>query len=369
MSAAAIKQQEQPSRVARELWHCAGIGDLDRLNQLLDQGVDVNVGDRTGVTALMRAAYHGQEPIVRALIEHGADLDARDNGGLTAMTMARHAGHHGTVDLLLSAGAQGRPEAAARRRHMGSISEEAVRVATDNKPRKKSTEVRTLHDPPEIWDLVRTGDAVVEHPSEPRPFNNAASRILDVQETVHLTQPRDDVEAAIPFQRSGFPRAVVFGIIALLVCAGAVFGVLSLRSSSASATKRNEEPATDSAATNPIAPSTQSSTTEKAGPAEPNPIAPVREASKAISPPTSTARNATASSALTTAKKPVVKQKANTTKGNESFFVESKEDVRRTNDDRLKPVPARKEPSKPQPSQPIDPPKSAAPKPKVIQWP
>src|SRR5213075_1866836 len=111
MSAA---EQIKPDVLTRELWHVAGTGDVVRLGQILAQGVDVNATDRTGVTALMRAAYHDELPMVRALIEHGADLDAKDGGGLTALMMAKHSGHAEIVDALLSSGAK---ENAKRRVH------------------------------------------------------------------------------------------------------------------------------------------------------------------------------------------------------------------------------------------------------------
>ena len=46
----------EANALTRHLWHIAGIGDLEQLDQLLSQGADVNAADRTGVTALMRAA-------------------------------------------------------------------------------------------------------------------------------------------------------------------------------------------------------------------------------------------------------------------------------------------------------------------------
>src|SRR3954465_9852044 len=90
----------------RELWQIAGTGNVERLEQILAQGTDVNAGDRTGVTPLMRAAYHGELPMVRALIQNGADLDAKDSGGLTALMMAKHSGRAEIVEALRSAGAK-----------------------------------------------------------------------------------------------------------------------------------------------------------------------------------------------------------------------------------------------------------------------
>ena len=153
----------------RELWHVAGIGDVTRLEQILAQGVEVNASDRTGVTALMRAAYHGELATVEVLIEHGADLDAKDSGGLTALMMAKHSGHVEIVDALLSSGAT----EIQKRRATKTLPvddpelEETPVAVTNEKP-------RTLHEPPEIWEMVHTTqvDAVPETISA-RGFNLA----------------------------------------------------------------------------------------------------------------------------------------------------------------------------------------------------
>ena len=117
----------------RQLWHIVGGGDLEQLDQLLGQGADVNAGDRTGVTPLMRAAYHGQLAMVRALIEHGADPNAKDRSGLTAMMMAKHAKHDEIVEALRSLGAQGANEGARKRRIAASGRDENVAASGDHK--------------------------------------------------------------------------------------------------------------------------------------------------------------------------------------------------------------------------------------------
>jgi hypothetical protein len=117
----------------RQLWHIVGSGDLEQLDQLLGQGADVNAGDRTGVTPLMRAAYHGQLAMVRALVEHGADPNAKDRSGLTAMMMAKHAKHDEIVETLRSLGAQGANEGARKRRIVASGRDENVAASADHK--------------------------------------------------------------------------------------------------------------------------------------------------------------------------------------------------------------------------------------------
>src|SRR5262249_5214994 len=111
----------ETNTLTRQLWHIAGSGDLAELDRLVSQGVDVNAGDRTGVTALMRAAYHGQLAMVRALIGYGADPTAKDRSGLDALMMAEHGGHDDIVDALLPFSAQGKTEIAREPRLIASL--------------------------------------------------------------------------------------------------------------------------------------------------------------------------------------------------------------------------------------------------------
>ncbi|WP_343569239.1 ankyrin repeat domain-containing protein [Acinetobacter sp.] len=63
----------------------ARIGNIDVINEFLNQGFPVNVRNSDNYTALMIATYHGQHDIVNALIEHGADVCLRDSRGHTAV--------------------------------------------------------------------------------------------------------------------------------------------------------------------------------------------------------------------------------------------------------------------------------------------
>ena len=76
---------------------------------LLDHGMDVNIRDSTGTTALMVAAGTGRHDVARYLIERGADVNAVTRKGETALSMAS-TGPFGAdrqmVKLLKKAGAR-----------------------------------------------------------------------------------------------------------------------------------------------------------------------------------------------------------------------------------------------------------------------
>jgi hypothetical protein len=78
----------------------AAKGDLDRLQNLLAQGQDINARDRLGRTALMLAAMGKQKNLVVALMHAGADAGLRDPAGLSAADHATRAGHSDWLPLL-----------------------------------------------------------------------------------------------------------------------------------------------------------------------------------------------------------------------------------------------------------------------------
>ena len=77
------------------------------------QGIDVNVANAEGNTALHAAAGRGYDSVVEYLVAHGARIDARNGDGRTPLALAQRGGvrgraaspHHGTAALLRRLGA------------------------------------------------------------------------------------------------------------------------------------------------------------------------------------------------------------------------------------------------------------------------
>ncbi|HEX7335228.1 MAG TPA: ankyrin repeat domain-containing protein [Pyrinomonadaceae bacterium] len=326
---------------SRELWRAAEDGDIDALDGILSRGVDVNARNEHGMTALMRAAHYGHERVVRALLEHGADPNVTRNDRFTALALAAFFGHTETVRILIENGAKTEivtrsgttPNMWARARTFT----EAARYLEQRRPRPVPVAapvavktapavVKTLKDPPEIWDLVR---------EEPREGFKARSAFFERLQSMN--------------------RAVTFGAFAaLLLLVACGVGALLLRSSQA----RNLPPEVPPVQTTAVAPVSAPVNVESSTPAAPLPETnefasahvvkktparqprrhPVAELNVIESAPSSEASAAPAEVVTPLFEKPKTDSAPKTT------------------------------PSTPSP-QIITPPKSAPPKGKVIQWP
>jgi len=332
----------EANTLARQLWHIAGSGDLEQLDELLTQGVDVNAGDRTGVTALMRAAYHGQLAMVRALIGYGADPTAKDRSGLTALMMAEYGGHEEIVDALRPFAARGKREVASKPSVVASVTEQNVDVAPDYddwESGKNSQTARALREPLEIWEMV------------------------------HATQTESYAPSASP-RRIFSPRILALAVGALIICSGAVFGFLALRGamngSDDTAEPRSDATAQTSSSNQRVSASKALTTAPGKNARASNELTKLKPVEKLrgerVDAPTVT-------SSVSSAKKSSASQRPKATKVSAAFPKQNK-NVRRatrleseqdasSKSAKKQPAPLARDPVKPSTTQ----------KPKVIQWP
>lgn len=82
----------------------AASNDLDGLILFGKAGIDVNIVNKKGRTALMEAAKNGKLPAVRLLLGAGADPRMLDNRGRDALISAASGGHIEISRLLMSRG-------------------------------------------------------------------------------------------------------------------------------------------------------------------------------------------------------------------------------------------------------------------------
>ncbi len=88
-----------------DLVKAASTGNLSRVLALIEEGVDVDLKNNNGTTALIASIDEGHEEIVHALLDKGANVDQAKNG-VTALIMASSLGQETIVQALLTKGAQ-----------------------------------------------------------------------------------------------------------------------------------------------------------------------------------------------------------------------------------------------------------------------
>jgi len=253
--ASAEKKLTSPDAATLALWRVAESGTVDELADVLPRVPDINACNEHGVTALMRAAQHGRAKMVRALLEHGADTNIKRNDKFTALALAAFFGHTDVVKTLMEHGADSQAStrggtspqmwATARtfnevvdqlekpveqqaapllamvkktavvseKREATPVIREAPPVIREALPvREAPLVVRTLKDPPEIWDLVHEA---------PRSFDARSAFVTRLQS-----------------MKTGLAFRAATAVVLIGMC---VVGVLVLRGVQARS-ERNVEP-------------------------------------------------------------------------------------------------------------------------------
>ena len=78
----------------------SGLGHVEVVKLLLENGADVNTNNDIGISALMAASSKGFVKVVKLLLEKGADVNAKNDDNLTALSIASVMGFPEVVKLL-----------------------------------------------------------------------------------------------------------------------------------------------------------------------------------------------------------------------------------------------------------------------------
>jgi ankyrin repeat protein len=93
------------SELKQRIFPAAKTGDVNKIEELLTFGIDVNTRDEVNDTPLIVAARNGRSDALKLLLEKGADLEARNDSRCTALTCACEKGHTEAARLLATSAA------------------------------------------------------------------------------------------------------------------------------------------------------------------------------------------------------------------------------------------------------------------------
>ena len=108
LEAIQTRRSRQQNRAVEQAINMATAGKIHELNRAIESGVEINAIGSQGYTALMAAAYYGQETTIDILLRHGADLNLLSDGedglgdGMTALMFAASSFFPGNRQAIIS---------------------------------------------------------------------------------------------------------------------------------------------------------------------------------------------------------------------------------------------------------------------------
>ncbi len=101
-----VGQPVPVQELKKRLFQAAKSGDVEKIEQLLSLGADINSRDQLNDTPLIVSSRSGHKEIVKLLLgRKTVDVDASNHLNCTALVAASDAGHTEIADLLIAAGA------------------------------------------------------------------------------------------------------------------------------------------------------------------------------------------------------------------------------------------------------------------------
>ncbi len=86
--------------VDQKLIEAAQEGDAEKVQELLNNGINLNLQNKYGDTVLMLASYHSTIDMVRLLLENRADVNLQNKQGMTVLIWASEDGNLDIVCIL-----------------------------------------------------------------------------------------------------------------------------------------------------------------------------------------------------------------------------------------------------------------------------
>ncbi len=92
--------------LADALIDAAGAGDIAKVQNLLQQGADVNEKNKNGFSPLILACLFGKSDVAKVLLDKGANVNIQDDGGMAPIILAAGNGNVPLMKILLAKGAK-----------------------------------------------------------------------------------------------------------------------------------------------------------------------------------------------------------------------------------------------------------------------
>ena len=96
---------EKRQRELHELMNAATSGEVSKVKTLIENGVNPDAADSTGLTALMAASHSGKVEILELLLQAGVPIDTKDSSGYTALMFSCNSGRFSCARYLIENGA------------------------------------------------------------------------------------------------------------------------------------------------------------------------------------------------------------------------------------------------------------------------
>ena len=370
------KPTKKPDAATLALWRAAESGEFGEVEVELARAADVNACNEHGVTALMRAAQRGHARVVRLLLVHGANANIVRNDKFTALSLAAFFGHTEVVRVLMEHGADSKASTRnGTSPHMWATARTFNEVVDQLKhPAPPKVEDRTVVEPKAPERPLPLPAA----PVAPRPVTSAIVRTLkdppEIWDLVHEAPKGFDASSAFMGRLQSMRRGSLYRLatVSVLICV-CVVGVWVLRGAQARSEATFEHQANDST---PVVKLQSENKGEEHAAVQPAVTAPVAAPPSFVAPTvapvttenvkTATTRRARSHSTVAGSRK-VVEESTQAAPVSESV-----QPVQTQNQKSVATVQTdgpRTKSSSPLSPQLITPAKNAAPKSKVIQWP
>jgi|GEM_PF-4255434 len=86
----------------KKLLNAVKKNNFNKIEKLLDNGININAQDKSGKSALLIACLRGYTDIAELLLKKGANINFRDNQGNTALIIASENGNNEIIKLLIN---------------------------------------------------------------------------------------------------------------------------------------------------------------------------------------------------------------------------------------------------------------------------